>query len=402
MGAVDSLLLAWGAITANRLRTLLILISMAIGVAAVILLTALGDGARRYVVGEFASLGTNLLIVLPGRSETVGGPPPLFGETPRDLTIDDAAAIERHRYIRRVAPVVVGNAPVSTAGGLEREITILGSSAAMRELRHLELAQGKFLPPLEPGHSAPVCVLGYEARTELFGNQSVLGTWIRIGDRRFRVIGVLAESGVSIGVNFDDLAIIPVASAQALFNQASLFRIIAEARSALDIAEGAKAIHKVIAERHEGEDDVTVITQDTVIATFDRILGALTLGVAGIAGISLAVAGILIMNVMLVSVTQRTAEIGVFKAIGASRRDVARLFVIEAALLSFAGALLGLAIGMASAELVHRIYAKFPIVPPLWAIGAALIIAVGTGLLFGVLPARRAARLDPVSALSRR
>lgn len=402
MRPVDSASLAWSAIAANRWRTVLILIAMAIGVAAVILLTALGDGARRYVVGEFASLGTNLLVVLPGRNETVGGPPPLFGETPRDLTLEDAVAIERHRYIRRVAPVVVGTAPVSTAAGLEREMTVLGSTAAMRPLRHIEVAQGKFLPELDTGQGAPVCVLGYKARDELFGQRPALGVWVRIGDRRFRVIGVLAESGVSIGVNFDDLAIIPVTSAQSLFDQASLFRILAEARSSSDIAQGAKAIHAVIAARHEGEDDVTVITQDSVIATFDRILGALTLGVAGIAGISLSVAGILIMNVMLVSVTQRTAEIGVLKAIGASRRDIGRLFVIEAALLSFAGALLGLAMGLGSAELLHRLYTKFPIVPPLWAIVAALATAIGTGLLFGVLPARRAARLDPVQALARR
>ena len=394
--------LAAGALTTNLRRTVLIALATAIGVTAVLMLTALGEGARRFVTGQFESLGTNLLVVLPGRSETVGGPPPVMGETPRDLTVDDALALANHPAIKAIAPVMVGNAPVSTAAGLEREVTILGSTAEMAAVRRLDVGQGRFLPSMDPSRGAPVCVLGYKIRRELFGTGAAYGQWVRVGDRRFRVIGVLADSGVSVGVDFDDLVIIPVGSAQALFNRASLFRVLAEARSADDLETAVAAIHTIIASRHEGEDDVTVITQDSVVETLARILTTLTYGVAGISAISLAVAGILIMNVMLVSVTQRRAEIGLMKAIGAETADVRRLFLFEAVMLAGLGALAGLVLGLSGAEVVAYLYPKFPVQTPLWSIALSLLVAVGAGLVFGVLPARRAALLDPVEALSKR
>ena len=400
MSSSDIVNFALRAVTANRLRTLLILIAMAIGVGTVIVLTALGEGARRYVTGEFASLGTNLLIVLPGRTETTGGHPPLFGETPRDLTIDDALALLRSRSINRVAPLIVGTALVSYAG-LEREVTILGTTADYAVIRHLDMSQGRFLPQTDPRQAVSACVLGKKIKAELFGNANALGQWLRIGDRRFRVVGVLGKIGISVGTDIDDIAIIPVASAQILFNQPSLFRIVAEGRSSSDLTRSVSDIRNIIKERHEEEDDVTIITQDSVVATFDRIFKALTYGLAGIAAISLSVAGILIMNVMLVSVSQRTTEIGLLKALGAPAWTIRRLFVTEALLLSFFGGLFGVALGVVSAEILHRIYPILPIEPPMWAIVAAFGIAIATGLVFGVMPASRAARLDPVTALSR-
>lgn len=398
----DTVSLAAGALTTNLRRTVLIALATAIGVTSVLMLTAFGEGARRFVTGQFESLGTNLLVVLPGRSETVGGPPPVMGETPRDLTVDDAFALVNHPTIKAIAPVMVGNAPVSTADGLEREVTILGSTADMAQVRRLDIGQGRFLPAMDPARGAPVCVLGYKIRRELFGSNSAYGQWVRIGDRRFRVIGVLADSGVSVGVDFDDLVIIPVGFAQVLFNRASLFRVLAEARSADDLETAVTAIHTIIAARHEGEDDVTVISQDSVVETLARILATLTYGVAGISAISLTVVGILIMNVILVSVTQRRAEIGLMKAIGAETADVRRLFLFEAVMLAGLGALAGLVLGLSGAEIVAYFYPKFPVHTPLWAIAPSLIVAVGAGLVFGVLPARRGARLDPVEALSKR
>src|SRR3990172_6767922 len=302
-----------------RLRTLLMLLAMAIGVAAVVILTSLGEGARRYVTGEFASLGTNLIIVLPGRSETAGAGPSVFmGETPRDLTLDDSLALTRNSMIRRVAPISVGSAAVSWHER-EREVPILGSTTELLELRHWKMAQGDFLPIDDPDKATPVCVLGTKIRDELFGAQSALGEWVRIGDRRFRVIGILATEGRSIGVDVQELVVIPVASAQMLFNSSSLFRIMIEAKNREAIAPVIEFARTTLRERHQGEEDVTIITQDAVLATFDRIFNALTLTVAGIATISLLVAGILIMNVMLVAIAQRTTEIGLLKAIGASR-----------------------------------------------------------------------------------
>ncbi len=402
MRAFDILVFALVSLHSNWRRTALIALATAIGVSSVLLLTALGEGANRYVRGQFETLGTNLLIVLPGRSETVGGPPPMLGETPRDLTIDDAYSLLKHASLKRVAPVIVGSAPVSTAAGLEREVTILGSTSDMYWVRSLHLGYGKFLPPGDPKRASSVCVLGYELAEELFRSQPAVGQWVRVGDRRFRVVGVLTDSGVSVGVDFDDLAIIPVASAQALFNRNSLFRIIIEAASEADLKTGEEAIHRLIAARHEGEDDVTVIAQDAVVKTLGRVLTTLTLGVGGISAISLAVAGVLIMNVMLVSVTQRRAEIGLLKALGARLSDVRWLFITEAFLLASLGAVFGLCVGLAGTQVVAEMYPEFPVAVPPWSIAIVVSVAMLTGIVFGVLPARRAADLDPIDALSKR
>jgi putative ABC transport system permease protein len=236
----------------------------------------------------------------------------------------------------------------------------------------------------------------------LFGSNQALGEWLRIGDRRFRVIGILASQGQSIGVDTADLVMVPVASAQSLLNTASLFRILVEARSRELIPAAKEHVISTLKARHQGEEDVTVVTQDAVLATFDKILKALTLAVAGIASISLAVAGILIMNVMLVAVTQRTAEIGLLKALGAPAQQILRLFLAEAALLSLIGAAIGLGLGEIGSWIIGHIYPTLPVGAPWWATTSAVGVALVTGLLFGILPARRAARLNPVQALQRR
>lgn len=383
------------------LRTSLMLLAMAIGVAAVVVLTALGEGARIYVSGQFASLGTHLIIVIPGRTETVGGPPPMTGETPTDLTLEDALALKRSSAVRRVAPIIVGSAPVAK-GRLEREINILGSTAELYTVRNLSMAQGRFLPGGDTTRAEALCVLGHSLKKELFGNTSPLGRFVRIGERRFKVIGVLGEQGQSLGVDMGDVAIIPVASARALFNQPSLFRILVQARSREAIPRAKRAIVDILRERHDGEEDVTVITQDAVLSTFDRIFTALTLALGGIAAISLAVAGILIMNVMLVAVSQRTAEIGLLKALGAPPGQVLRLFISESTVLSMIGAAAGLLLSWGGVLLLRHLFPSFPMEAPLWSPLAAVGVALASGLIFGVLPARRAAGMDPVAALSRR
>ncbi|TKB27425.1 FtsX-like permease family protein [Desulfopila sp. IMCC35006] len=382
-------------------RTLLMLLAMAIGVGSVVVLSTLGDGARNYVISQFSSLGTNLLIVLPGRSETVGGPPPLLGITPRDLTLEDATALLRSSYIRYVAPITLGAAPVSRAG-LEREVTILGSTPHLFQVRQLEMAGGRFLPEGDASRASAVCVLGYKIKQELFGSTPALGETVRIGDWRFRVIGILAKKGQSIGMDMGDIVIIPVASAQALFNSASLFRIMIEAVDRDAIARAKDTVVKIIRARHDGEDDVTVISQDAVLATFDRIFTTLTLTVTGIGAISIAVAGILIMNVMLIAVSQRRAEVGLLKAIGARNGQIIALFLAESAILSILGAALGLLVAAAGTWGIERAFPEFPLTMPLWSLVAGVVVSLVTGLVFGVLPAMRAARLDPVLSLSRR
>ncbi len=385
----------------HRGRTLLILLAMAIGVAAVVVLTALGEGARLYVLKQFTTLGSHMIIVLPGRSETSGGAPPLLGEIPRDLTIDDALALYQSHAVNNVAPVVIGSAPVSWQAR-EREVLVLGTTAEMEQVRQLTLARGKFISTNGPHRGAAVCVIGHTLRKELFGNQQALGQWLRIGERRFRVIGELAQQSHSLGTDIGDLVIIPVASAQALFNTESLFRILIQAKGRDSIAPAKQAVEEIIRKRHDGENDITVITQDSILATFDRIFTALTFAIAAIAAISLAVAGILIMNVMLIAISQRTAEIGLLKALGASDTEIMLLFMSEAGLLSLCGGLAGLALGVGSNLLLNQTFSDFSIIAPTWASLGGLGLALLTGILFGYIPARRAAHLKPVEALTRR
>ncbi|PLX55431.1 MAG: peptide ABC transporter permease, partial [Chromatiales bacterium] len=329
-----------------------------------------------------------------------GASPALFaGETPRDLTVADAAALTRSALVSRVAPIMVGSAAASY-GSRTREVPVIGSTADMLEVRHWKLAAGGFLPRGDWGRGATVCVIGEKIRSELFGAGPAVGQWLRIGDWRFRVIGVLASEGRSIGVDVQELVVIPVASAEALFNSQALFRVLVEARSREAMPRVTQWVLDTLRERHQGEEDVTVITQDAVLATFDRIFQALTMTLGGIAAISLGVAGILIMNVMLVAVSQRTAEIGLLKALGADRRQIILLFLVEAVLLSVLGAVVGMLAGAAGSWGIGRIYPALDVVAPGWAIGAAAAVAIITGLVFGIMPARRAAQLDPIRALA--
>jgi putative ABC transport system permease protein len=402
MNFTDTLSFARSAASGTPLRAGLLILAMSIGVAAVVMLTALGDGARRYVVGEFSAIGTNLIIVLPGRSETRGfNPANLVTSTPRDLTVEDAAALEHLSGVQRVAPVAVGSSEISVGGKL-REVMLVGTDADFLKVRQLKLAQGRFLPADEIGRGSNVAVIGALIRDELFGSEPALGKLVRVGDRRFRIIGVLTAGGQGLGMTTNEIIIVPVATAQAMFNTNTLFRVLIEGRSREEVTGLKARVLKALIARHDGEEDFTLITQDAVLKTFDKILRVLTLGVAGIAAVSLAVAGILVMNVMLVSVTQRTGEIGLLKALGATTRTIRTAFLAEAAMLSLVGAVIGVALGEIAAAVLRHIYPTFPAYPPLWAVLAGVFTALVTGLVFGVMPAKRAAQLDPMQALSKR
>ena len=396
----DAIHFSWRALSANTTRTFLMLLAMSIGVGSVIILTALGEGARNYVTAEFSALGTNLVIVIPGRSETSGGDPSMMmGVTERDLTIDDAVALSRHPKVVRIAPFNIGAAEVAWQGR-KRETTIQGSTHEFLKLRKWKMAQGQFLPKADFERANSVCVIGSKIRNELFGAHAALGQWLRIGDRRFRVIGVLDSDGQSMGFSIEDAVIIPVASAQSLFNIPSLFRIFVEVKTREALPKVMSFIKDTIRDRHQGVEDVTVITQDAVLKTFDRILSALTYAVAGIAAISLFVAGILTMNVMLVAVSQRTNEIGLLKSLGASAKAILNLILIEAILLSSLGAITGLLIGHIGSWAIRSAFPILPAYPPTWATFASIFVALATGIIFSLLPAKKAAKLDPVIALA--
>jgi len=386
-----------GALRGHRLRTGFSLAGVAIGVTAVILLTSLGEGARQYVLGEFGSLGSNLIIVIPGKTETTGAAP-FISEAPHDLTLEDARALERLPRVVRTSPIALGSAPVSF-GARRREVPVFGTDANMAPIRHLEVASGEFLG--EGDAPRPVIVLGSKLKEELFGAESPLGRVVRVGENRLRVIGVLKPLGTSIGMNIDDAAYVPAQVGLRVFNRTSLFRIMVEVRSYREIQRGREDVLTTLRERH-GEEDVTIISQDSVMSTLGRILGMLTAAMGGIAGISLSVAGIGIMNVMLVTVVERTREIGLLKALGATRPQIIAAFLVEAAVISFSGGVIGLAFSALAVTVARHLMPDFPLQPPVWAVIAAVAVSAAVGVIFGLLPARRAARLDPIAALARR
>jgi putative ABC transport system permease protein len=376
------------------------LLGVAIGVAAVVTLTALGEGARRYVVGQFASVGTNLVIVVPGRTETTGGMPGIGG-VPNDLTLDDARAVLRAvPEIDKAAPLVLGTETVAFRER-RRQIAVFGSTHEALEVRRLAVASGRFLPVLDWDRGSPVAVLGHTTARELFPGQDPVGEVVRVGDWRMRVIGVLASRGQQLGLDMDDVVVVPVATAMKMLDRRSLFRLVLQVDTHADLDRAKERVVRLIAERH-GEEDVTAITQDAVVGALSSILGALTLALAGIASISLAVAGVGIMNVMLVSVSERTREIGLLKALGAGRRQILAAFLAEAVLISSVGGVLGLAAGWLAVRALVALYPALPATPPPWAVAAAFSLSVVVGGIFGVLPARRATRLDPVAALAGR
>ncbi|HUK13212.1 MAG TPA: ABC transporter permease [Thermoanaerobaculaceae bacterium] len=398
MRFLDLVAFAAGALRGHRLRTALSVGGVAVGIAAVVALTALGEGARRYVVEEFAALGSNLLIVLPGKVETTGAAP--FGGVTHDLTIADLRAIARLPRVRKAAPMAVATDTVRYRDR-GRDVPVLGTTAEFIDVRHMEVASGEFLPAGDPDQGGTEMVLGQKAAFELFRDESPLGRVVRVGPYRFRVVGVLAPRGRSLGFDLDDVVFVPVRTAMRAFNRTSLFRILIEVRVHDEMDAAKRDVLALLDARHRVED-VTVFTQDALLSAFGSILRALTLALVGIASVSLAVAGVGIMNVMLVSVTERRAEIGLLKALGAADRQVLAAFLAEAVLLALGGGIVGLGAGAGAVRLFVEFYPSFPASPPVWAVVAALGLSVAVGVAFGVWPARRATRLDPVVALARR
>jgi putative ABC transport system permease protein len=395
---VDLLRFAVQAILANRRRSGLSLLGVMIGVVAVVSLTAIGEGALRYVNNQFASLGASIVIVAPGRNETTGAMPHGLGGVPNDLTLQDALAIERRvQAVRAAVPISVSTATVSNEER-GRDAPIVGVTAEFERLQRLEIAAGQFVPEGEIDRGGAVAVLGHVVARELFGTSNPLGRTVRIGSWRMRVIGVLQERGQQLGLDVDEVVFIPTATGMRMANKSSLNRIMLEMLPRSDLDAAIERVKEVLIDRHD-EEDFTCVSQDAVIASLSSILRILTLVVAGIAAVSLAVAGIGIMNVMLVSVSERTDEVGLLKALGASRAEILRIFLVEAALLSTVGGLVGLAAGAALVELGTWLYPAVPLATPLWAVAAVLGLSMGTGIVFGVLPAWRAAQLDPVAAL---
>jgi putative ABC transport system permease protein len=395
--SVDLLRLAWGAVAAHRLRSALTMLGISIGIAAVILLTSIGEGTRRYVLDEFTQFGTNIMAINPGNTKTSGAPGALAG-TIRKLTIGDAAALRRVPGVEHVVPVVMGMARVE-AGERGRSVFVYGVNSEIPPVWKIAVRQGAFLPGLDLRRAAPLVVLGPKLKREIFAETNALGRYVRIGGYRFQVIGVMEPKGMILGWDMDDSAYLPVASAQRLFNRDGLIEIDLSFAEHVSTERVVRDVKATLIERHEGEEDFTVTTQTEMLDVMGRVLDVVSLAVGGIGAISLVVGAIGILTMMWISVNERTTEIGLARAIGADPRQIMLLFLIEAALLALIGGALGVAGGMGVARLVRVALPGFPVHTPPGYVVIALTVCLLVGLLSGVLPARRAAGLDPVRAL---
>lgn len=398
MSPRDLLRLACQAIWFHRLRSLLTMLGILVGIASVILLTSIGEGARVYILSQFTQFGTTLVGVTPGRIATSGLPGAL-GVTIHPLSLGDAAALERIRGVERVVPVVLGTAPVEQAGRT-RNTFVYGVTAAAPEAWRMRVRAGRFLMTLEADQTAPVAVLGPKLKRELFGDQNGLGRHIRIAGERFLVIGVMEPKGQFLGFDIDDGVYIPVASARQLFNRDALHEIDVLIANASLIDPVVRRIKEALIARHNHEEDFTITTQTGMLETLDRIIRIVSMAVGGIGAISLLVGSIGILTIMWISVTERTSEIGLARAVGATSGQILLLFLTEAALLSTFGGVLGVATGLAVAHALRLYVPALPVETPTEYVILALAVSLVVGLASGLLPARKASSLDPVVALA--
>jgi len=398
MNTRDLLRLAWHALWFHRQRSGLTMLGILIGIASVILLTSIGEGTRTYVLSQFTQFGTTLAAVNPGKISTSGLPGAL-GNTVYPLTFEDAEALERVPGLTRVVPVIVGAAPVEFDGAT-RNTFVYGVTADAPEVWRMGVRAGRFLPSLDLRQGAPVAVLGPKVKREIFGDQNCLGRHVRISGQRYLVIGLMESKGQFLGFDIDDSVYIPVADAKRLFNRDALQEIDVLFANASLIDPVVERIRNLLKERHKGTEDFTITTQTGMLETLDRIIRIVSMAVGGIGAISLLVGSIGILTMMWISVNERTSEIGLARAIGATPVQILLLFLSEATLLSTLGGVLGLATGISLAQLLHHYVPALPVRTPPEFVLLALAISFLVGLLSGLLPAQRASRLNPVVALT--
>ncbi len=391
----DWLRLATSPVTSQPGKSVLTALGIAIGIAAVTLLTTLGHGVRQYVLDSFSQFGTRIIAITPGHSETAGMAGGLISSV-RLLTLDDAEALARITGSEWVVSNVQGSGPVRY-GERVRSTEILGTTSDFNQAWDFPLAMGKFLPDTG-GNSPAVTVIGDTLYRELFRSENPLGKFIRIGGQRYRVIGVMQPKGSTLGFDLDDMAYIPADRALTLFNREGLMEVdvvFSEGTTSTQMLERIKA---VMIKRH-GQEDFTLTSQDEMLSSMNRILGILTIGVAALGGISLLVGGVGIFTIMTTNLTERTAEIGLLRAIGCPRRQLLSLFLGEAVMLSLFGAFIGFVITAVVVALLSLLAPAFPVQIQFSTLGLAIAVAVITGLISGIWPAYKSSRLGPIEAL---
>jgi putative ABC transport system permease protein len=379
-----------------RMRSFLTGLGIAIGIAAVILLTSIGEGLHQFMLAEFSQFGTNIISIQPGKTQTQGGNVGIFGSV-RALTLEDGDALRRLPYVENVNVSVMGNAELRYEGKTRRT-TVFGEGRNFASAFTMKVQSGSFWADEDNEQARALVVIGARIRHELFAGRNPLGEYLRVGGRRFRVIGVMEAKGQILGMDMDDTVFIPAARAMELFNRPSLMEIQVSYRADVPADTIIRIIKDKLVERH-GREDFTLISQEQALEVLSSVLNILTFAVGALGGISLLVGAVGILTIMTMAVTERTAEIGLLRALGARQQQVLTLFLSEAMFLSALGGLLGLLVGVGIAQGLHLLFPALPVHTPWLYAALAELTAVSIGLLAGVVPAMRAARLDPVEAL---
>lgn len=392
--------ISFESVALNKVRSFLTMLGVIIGVTAVILLVSLGEAAQKYIEQEFAGMGSNLIRITPGKQETSGMAPLIAGSF-RKLTNDNA------KEIRRKVPGIAGVAPMVMGAGairyhnLQRSSMVIGVTEDFEEVRGMHAQIGRSILRKDVDRNSPVCILGTTVKEELFGAKNALHAKVSINRRKFLVVGIMEEKGVTLGINMDDIVLIPLTASQQMFfgGQDEVFQILVAAQHPEEMDGVIEHIKEILIAAHDYAEDFTIIDQRSLLDTFGRIFRMLKIMLAGLASISLLVGGIGIMNIMLVSVRERTREVGIRKAVGARRRDIGFQFLVESVTLSSVGGILGVLCAFGGALILGAVYPVFPVSCSLWSVLMAFFFSLTVGVFFGVYPALKASSVDPVEAL---
>lgn len=392
----DFLYLTSSSLLAHKLRSFLTMLGISVGIAAVILLTSIGEGIHKFILAEFTQFGTTIVAINPGKTDTMGMSMGVFGAE-RPLTIEDVEALKRLSFAKSVVGFIQGNAEVE-GNKRSRRTTVYGTSVDFPIAFSMPVGMGQFLPDDDPLAPRALTVLGSKVKQELFGNSNPIGQRLRIGGDRYRIVGVMEPKGQVLGFDLDDTVYIPLARGLEMFNREGLVEIDLQYPEGFNEEKVVAGIKRTLIARH-GREDFTITTQQQMLDVLGDVLNVITFAVGAIGAISLLVGGIGIITIMTISVAERTSEIGLINALGAKHSQILSLFLGEAVVLSSIGGIVGLIFGIGIGQLLQLAFPVLPVHTPWSYVLLAEASAILIGLTAGVVPARRAARLDPVEAL---
>ncbi len=391
----DWLRWVYHAVTTARLRSLLTALGISVGIAAVTLLTSIGEGIRVYLMDSFSQFGTRIIAITPGKTETHGVAGMLT--TIRPLSLDDARALGQLPHVDAVVPVVQGTAKIE-AGRYSRDTDVYGVGPDMDRAWKFNVAMGGFLPDNNLENSRYFVVLGSKVREELFRNSNPLGAYVRISGSRFRVIGTMESKGQLLGFDLDDAIYIPADISLQMFNKDTLMEVDVVFRETTTSRDMRERIRQLLVRRH-GDEDFTLFTQEDMLAALDKILSMMKLAIGGLGSVALVVGGVGVLTIMTTALKERTEEIGLLRAIGCTRRQILWIFLGEAIFLSALGGALGLTIVGILVITLNIFVPGLPVALQPFYMLMSLALSCGVGLAAGISPALRAASVDPIEAL---